>query len=66
MRAYLFFMLMITGTALFAQKPCYQHSRLYLFDKHNEPRLFTDPLGRHPQFPFLQTNQWHYDPGSIS
>jgi len=54
MRAYLFFMLMITGTALFAQKPCYQHSRLYLFDKHNEPRLFTDPLGRHPQFPFLQ------------
>jgi len=47
-------MMIFVGTALYAQKPCYQHSRLYLFDKHNEPRLFTDPLGRHPQFPFLQ------------
>jgi hypothetical protein len=46
--------MIVMGTALYAQKPCYQHSRLYLFDKHNEPRLFTDPLGRHPQFPFLQ------------
>jgi hypothetical protein len=54
MRAYLFFFLIITCSAVFAQKPCYQHSRLYLFDNHNEPRLFTDPLGRHPQFPFLQ------------
>ena len=54
MRAYIFFILMITVSAIYAQKPCYQHSRLYLFDKHNEPRLFTDPLGRHPQFPFLQ------------
>jgi hypothetical protein len=54
MRAFLFFVLIITSTAIYAQKPCYQHSRLYLFDKHNEPRLFTDPLGRRPQFPFLQ------------
>ncbi len=54
MRAYLFCLLIFTSSAIFAQKPCYQHSRLYLFDKHNEPRLFTDPLGRHPQFPFLQ------------
>ena len=54
MRAYLFFILIVTSSAIYAQKPCYQHSRLYLFDKHNEPRLFTDPLGRHPQFPFLQ------------
>jgi hypothetical protein len=54
MRPCLLFILIITSSALFAQKPCYQHSRLYLFDKHNEPRLFTDPLGRHPQFPFLQ------------
>lgn len=54
MRAYLFFFLIITGTAALAQKPCYQHSRLYQFNKHDEPRLFTDPLGRHPQFPFLQ------------
>ena len=55
MRVYLLsFILIITGTTLFAQKPCYQNSRLYLFNKHDEPRLFTDPLGRHPQFPFLQ------------
>ncbi len=54
MRVYLmFFFLIIAGSTLYAQK-CYQNSRLYLFDKHDEPRLFTDPLGRHPQFPFLQ------------
>jgi len=54
MRVYLLsFFLIITGSTLYAQK-CYQNSRLYLFDKHDEPRLFTDPLGRHPQFPFLQ------------
>jgi len=54
MRAILFFFLVISCSVVFAQKPCYHHSRLYLFDKHNEPKLFTDPLGRHPQFPFLQ------------
>lgn len=54
MRAYLCFFLIVACSAVYAQKPCYQHSRLYLFDRHNEPRLFTDPLGRHPQFPFLQ------------
>jgi hypothetical protein len=54
MRPILFFFLVIASSAIYAQKPCYQHSRLYLFDKHNEPKLFTDPLGRHPQFPFLQ------------
>ena len=54
MRVFLLCLLIIASGALYAQKPCYQHSRLYLFDKHNEPRLFTDPLGRHPQFPFLQ------------
>jgi hypothetical protein len=54
MRAYFFFILIFTTSALFAQKPCYQHSRLYLFNKGDEPRLFTDPLGRRPQFPFLQ------------
>ena len=54
MRATLFFFLVITSSVIYAQKPCYHNSRLYLFDKHNEPKLFTDPLGRHPQFPFLQ------------
>ena len=41
-------------THAFGQKPCYQHSRLYTFYKGNEPKLFTDTLGRRPEFPFLQ------------
>ena len=53
MRVYLMsFFLIITGTTLYAQKPCYQNSRLYLFNKHDEPRLSRSP--RPPQFPFLQ------------
>jgi hypothetical protein len=54
MRAYILFLLILAHAAVYAQKPCYQHSRLYTFNKQDEPRLFTDPLGRHPQFPFLQ------------
>jgi hypothetical protein len=54
MRVLIICFLVMASSALYAQKPCYHHSRLYLFDKHNEPKLFTDPLGRHPQFPFLQ------------
>jgi hypothetical protein len=54
MRALIIAFLVIASGALYAQKPCYHHSRLYLFNKHNEPKLFTDTLGRHPQFPFLQ------------
>jgi hypothetical protein len=64
MRVYLLsFFLIITGSTLFAQKSCYQNSRLYLFNKHDEPRLFTDPLGRHPQFPFLQRMNGVTTPG---
>jgi hypothetical protein len=54
MRTYLVLLLIIASTAVYSQKPCIHNSRLYYFDKHDEPRLFTDPLGRHPQFPFLQ------------
>jgi len=54
MRAYLILLLIIASSAVYAQKPCYHNSRLYLFNKHDEPQLFTDPLGRRPQFPFLQ------------
>jgi hypothetical protein len=54
MRALIIVFLVIICGTVYAQKPCYHHSRLYLFNKHNEPKLFTDPLGRHPQFPFLQ------------
>jgi hypothetical protein len=54
MRTYLSLLLIVACGAVYAQKPCYQKSKLYLFNKHDEPRLFEDPLGRHPQFPFLQ------------
>ncbi|HEY4064226.1 MAG TPA: hypothetical protein VGM30_20110 [Puia sp.] len=36
------------------QSPCNQHSILFKFDQHVRPRLFTEKLGNHPQFPFLQ------------
>lgn len=38
----------------YGQQPCLQHSRLFTFYKGNEPKLFTDTLGRRPEFPFLQ------------
>ncbi len=38
----------------YGQKKCPQYSRLYTFYKGNEPKLFTDSLGRRPEFPFLQ------------
>ncbi|HVY76723.1 MAG TPA: hypothetical protein VG890_17965 [Puia sp.] len=49
-----FFALVFCCTRIYAQQPCLQHSRLYTFYKGNEPKLFTDTLGRRPEFPFLQ------------
>jgi len=37
-----------------AQQPCNPHSTLFKFDPHLHPRVFTERLGNHPQFPFLQ------------
>lgn len=37
-----------------AQQPCNLHSTLFKFDPHLHPRVFTERLGNHPQFPFLQ------------
>ena len=37
-----------------SQSNCRKNSPLFQFDIHEHPRLFTDKLGNHPQFPFLQ------------
>ncbi|MDP4131600.1 MAG: hypothetical protein Q8939_15680 [Bacteroidota bacterium] len=50
----LFFAVSAFCSQSYGQKRCPQFSRLYTFYKGNEPRLFTDSLGRHPEFPFLQ------------
>ncbi len=47
------FLLWLTGSA-FAQTACQRKSTLFQFDQHTKPRVFTEKLGNHPQFPFLQ------------
>lgn len=37
-----------------AQRNCKKNSLLFRIDPHEHPRLFTERLGNHPQFPFLQ------------
>ncbi len=37
-----------------SQSTCKRSSTLFQFDQHSRPRLFTEKLGNHPQFPFLQ------------
>lgn len=37
-----------------AQSNCKKSSPLFRFNMKEHPRLFTDTLGHHPQFPFLQ------------
>ena len=37
-----------------SQDPCRKKSSLFKFDASVHPRLFTEKLGNHPQFPFLQ------------
>jgi len=54
MRAILIFLLAMSCGATIAQKKCFHHSRLFVFDNSLTPKVFTDPLGRKPQFPFLQ------------
>jgi len=54
MKYYLLVLLtFLTGNA-WSQSPCSRISPLFRFDQHARPRLFTDTLGHHPQFPFLQ------------
>jgi len=37
-----------------SQTTCKRSSTLFKFDSHTPPRNFTEKLGNHPQFPFLQ------------
>jgi hypothetical protein len=37
-----------------SQTTCKRSSTLFQFDQHLHPRNFTEKLGNHPQFPFLQ------------
>jgi len=54
MKYYLLVLLtFLTGFA-WSQSVCPRNSPLFRFDQHTRPRLFTDTLGHHPQFPFLQ------------
>ena len=39
---------------VFSQRPCKRSSTVFRFDPHSRPRVFTEKLGNHPQFPFLQ------------
>jgi hypothetical protein len=61
-RSGLLLMLLIGTIAAHAQhvrhsdrvRPCPRNSHLYQFDRNAHPRDFTEKLGSHPQFPFLQ------------
>jgi hypothetical protein len=41
-------------TQAFSQQNCLRNSSLYIFDRTAQPRHFTERLGSHPEFPFLQ------------
>ena len=52
-----FFLLVFLGFFvghLYAQQPCHKKSKVFRFDPHVHPWVFTEKLGNHPQFPFLQ------------
>lgn len=54
MRYFLLGMLLLTFGAGYSQKGCPKNSILYRFEKDARPRHFTERLGNHPEFPFLQ------------
>jgi hypothetical protein len=49
--------LFIGRSQAFPQDPCRKKSSLFKFDGTAHPRLFTEKLGNHPQFPFLQSEK---------
>ncbi|MDO6431478.1 hypothetical protein Q4E93_12815 [Flavitalea sp. BT771] len=54
MRYFLFIVLSLLLGQARSQDNCRKSSPLFRFDPREHPRLFTDKLGNHPQFPFLQ------------
>ena len=49
-----FLALTLLSARTLAQSSCKRSSTLFQFDPHLHPRNFTEKLGNHPQFPFLQ------------
>ncbi len=54
MRSFLIVLTCFYFGKVYAQTSCKRSSTLFQFDQHTKPRLFTEKLGNHPQFPFLQ------------
>src|ERR1700742_1095544 len=46
--------LLLMSIGAWSQATCKRSSTLFKFDNHIRPRNFTEKLGNHPQFPFLQ------------
>jgi hypothetical protein len=61
MRRFLSLILVILSLQAWSQSVCSQKSTLFKFDPRMRPRTFTERLGNHPQFPFLQ-----YDSGIVT
>jgi hypothetical protein len=61
MRRFLSFILILLSLQAWSQSSCNTHSTLFKFDPRMRPRAFTEKLGNHPQFPFLQ-----YDSGIVT
>lgn len=61
MRRFLSFILVLLSLQAWSQSRCDTHSTLFKFDPRMRPRTFTEKLGNHPQFPFLQ-----YDSGIVT
>src|ERR1700753_190867 len=47
-------LLTISAIPAWSQSTCLRSSKVFQFDPHIRPRNFTEVLGNHPQFPFLQ------------
>ena len=54
MRFFPIVLAILFSTQAWSQSSCKRSSTLFQFDQHSRPRLFTEKLGNHPQFPFLQ------------
>ncbi|MBS1662623.1 MAG: hypothetical protein JST68_16390, partial [Bacteroidetes bacterium] len=54
MRSLLSLLLVLLCGGAWSQTLCKRSSTLFQFDSHRSPRNFTEKLGNHPQFPFLQ------------
>jgi hypothetical protein len=54
MRRFLSVLLVLLSLRVSSQSACSPKSTLFHFDPQMKPRVFTEKLGNHPQFPFLQ------------